>query len=209
MSKAADRAGIDVQTVLDAMEGVAYAVDPAGHLLGCGRPNWDRFLARNQGSAWLGAEQIVGRNLFEFIHGTEVATRYRSWMRSLAAANLGPLTFDFRCDAPGERREMRMAITRLERGGRLFGFLFQATTLTAAARPPLNVYDSEAVLAARVREAALPLVRTCSFCQRLGWPPHGEPEAWVEAEDYYRLGGVSQVRLSHGICPGCAEALPR
>ena len=65
------------------------------------------------------------------------------WLRSLAADDRGPLTFVFRCDAPGERREMRMAVTRLERCERLEGFLFQSTVLAAEARPPLNVYDAE------------------------------------------------------------------
>jgi hypothetical protein len=200
---------MDMQPVLDAMEGVTYAVYPTGIILGCGRPNWNRFVARNQGPTWLQAERIVGRNLFDFIHGAEVVARYHTWLASLAAADLGPLTFDFRCDAPDERREMRMAITRLEQDGQLFGFLFQSTALTTTTRPSLNVYDSSAVIAARLREATLPVVQTCSFCQRLGWPPGGEPEIWVEADDYYRLGGRSQVRLSHGICPACTGALPR
>ena len=199
---------LDVQQLLDAVEGVAYAVDREGVILACSRRQWDAFLVRNGGSDGLRAGAVVGRNLFDFIAGEDVAGRYRSWLRSLAASNHGPLTFAFRCDAPGERREMRMAVTRLERGGRLEGFLFHSTVLAAEARPPLNVYDAEALVEAEQRDTVRPVVLMCSFCQRLRWPPAAMPERWVEAEAYYRLGGESRVRISHGICPDCDSDLP-
>jgi hypothetical protein len=103
---------------------------------------------------------------------------------------------------------MRMAVTRLEHDGRLQGFLFQSTLLAAEVRPPLNIYDTAARLESEQRDAARPIVVMCSFCQRLRWPPSALPESWVEAEDYYRLGGSSRVRLSHGICPDCDRRLP-
>jgi hypothetical protein len=197
-----------VQELLDAVEGVAYVVDPEGIILACSKRTWDAFLAQNNGPAALRAGAIIGQNIFAYVSGAQVAERYCSWLRALAAEDRGPLIFAYRCDAPGERREMRMAVTRLERSGQLDGFLFQSTLLAAEARPPLNIYDSASVIEAEERDAARPIVTTCSFCRRLRWPPSALPESWVEAEDYYRLGGASRVRLSHGICPDCARRLP-
>ena len=203
-----DGSFLDVQQLLDAVEGVAYAVDREGVILACSRRQWDAFLVRNNGPDALRAGTIVGRNLFDFIAGGDVAGRYRSWLRSLAADDRGPLTFVFRCDAPGERREMRMAVTRLERCERLEGFLFQSTVLAAEARPPLNVYDAEGLIEAGQRDASRPVVLMCSFCLRLRWPVTAALERWVEAEEYYRLGGASRVRISHGICADCDRDLP-
>jgi hypothetical protein len=103
---------------------------------------------------------------------------------------------------------MRMAVTRLEQGGKLEGFLFQSTLLAAETRPPLNIYDPASLTEAEQQDATRPVVVMCSFCQRLRWPSAALPESWVEAEDYYRLGGSSRVRLSHGICPDCDRRLP-
>lgn len=200
--------GVDVQQLLDAMEGVAYAVDPAGVILACGRPDWDLFAARNGAPHWLASDAVVGRNLFEFIRGDEVAGRYRGWLEELASRKRGALTFGFRCDAPHEAREMRMAITRLEQDDQLAGFLFQCTLVGSTPRPPVDLYDPAAVLAAKAAELDLPLVMQCSFCSRLRWPDDAAPERWIGAEAYYREGGSSAVRLSHGICPDCYRNLP-
>ena len=80
-----DGSSLDVQQLLDAVEGVAYAVDREGVILACSRRQWDAFLVRNSGPDALRAGTIVGRNLFDFIAGGDVAGRYRSWLRSLAA----------------------------------------------------------------------------------------------------------------------------
>ena len=150
---------------------------------------------------------IVGRNLFDFIAGGDVAGRYRSWLRSLAADDRGPLTFVFRCDAPGERREMRMAVTRLERCERLEGFLFQSTVLAAEARPPLNVYDAEALVEAEQPDAVPARGPDVQLLPAAALAVTAALERWVEAEEYYRLGGASRVRIVHGICADCDRDL--
>jgi hypothetical protein len=45
----------------------------------------------------------------------------------------------------------------------------------------------------------------CSYCQRVAWPPGRarRRREWIEAEEYYRRGGASEIRISHGICPPC------
>jgi hypothetical protein len=48
----------------------------------------------------------------------------------------------------------------------------------------------------------------CSWCQRLKCE-HITGNDWTEAEDYCAAGGRSRVRISHGICEGCAEIAMR
>ena len=193
--------------LLGALEGVVYVVDPDGLILACGQRSWDSFVEDNDGPADLKSERVIGRSLFSFIKGEEVVAQYRSWLLKVRDEYSGPLTFCYRCDSPSVRREMRMSITRLESKGELCGFLFQSILLDARQRPPLNLYDFDAQLAWLRRGKAMPLVRMCSFCQTVHWEPDEERSAgeWISAEQYYGRGGVSEVQITHGICPACAE----
>jgi hypothetical protein len=198
--------------LLDAMEGIVYVVDPDGYVLACGRTAWDRFLVDNGGPSWLRADRVLGRNLFACIAGAEVVSRYRAWLHAMAQDYRGPLTFLFRCDSPNEMRQMRMSISRIDREHRIFGFLFQSIHVAIEYRPPLNIYDSALHQQELANDKSLPIVGICSFCQRLQCPGHdgtgAEEGDWVSAEEYYRRGGSSRVRLSHGICPRCDGDLP-
>jgi hypothetical protein len=84
--------------------------------------------------------------------------------------------------------------------------LFQAQIVSEVARPRLDVFDFHALLSALKQESDLPIVTVCSFCQQLRRPGSGYEEDWVTAETYYRLGGTSRVRISHGLCADCDAA---
>ena len=63
-----------------------------------------------------------------------------------------------------------------------------------------------ALLKALGQEADLPIVTMCSFCRLLRRPGSADDEDWIIAETYYRLGGSSRVRISHGLCADCDAA---
>jgi hypothetical protein len=42
----------------------------------------------------------------------------------------------------------------------------------------------------------------CSYCLRVA-----DPGGWIEPEEYYARGGVSDVGISHGICLDCHERI--
>ena len=196
-------------TLLEAMDGIAYVVRPDGRILAYGRYRWDDFAAANGGEGLLDPEAVLGRNLFDFIAGDPVKHAYRQWIDAvLRAEGNHPATFAYRCDAPTVKRTLRMAISRIERGSEP-AVLFQSVLLEATARPPLNIYDLEALLQDARSRLGLPMVTMCSFCQRLRWPPgaaDGAPADWIEAERYYAKGGRSEVAISHGICQDCFPA---
>ena len=86
------------------------------------------------------------------------------------------------------------------------GLLFQARIVTKTARPRLDIFDLKALLTALRQESDLPIVTMCSFCQQLRRPGSSDEDDWISAEEYYRLGGSSQVRISHGMCADCDAA---
>ncbi|WP_029030535.1 hypothetical protein [Salinarimonas rosea] len=192
--------------ILSALEGVAFATDDDGTIVAVGGRNWDSALARNGGGAEYGSRAVIGRNMFEVIQGDDVARRYRDWMRALRHER-DDVAFTFRCDAPHERRELRMAITKVERDGRHAGFLFHSTALSSARRPPIDLFDVEAQLAARRAALEKPHVTLCSFCHAVHDGVR-EIGSWLTPEAYYAAGGSSDVRISHGVCPSCSASLP-
>jgi hypothetical protein len=187
--------------LLDAVDGIAYAVDAEHRIVAVGRRRWDRFAIENNAPE-LCAEHIIGRNLFEFVSGADVQQAYRD-LSARAFSTGEPITVNTRCDSPGLARELRLSIAPLQLGDERPGLLFQVQLLSEAARPCLDIFDFRALLSALTRQADLPIVTMCSFCQHLRWSgPEGE-EDWVTADEYYRLGGASRVRISHGLCADC------
>jgi hypothetical protein len=195
------------QAILDALDGIAYIVDPQGRIAAFGQKRWDRFAEENGARELIGAEHVIGRPLFDFVTGAEVQESYRLYMAGLQRDPTESVTFSFRCDGPSVMRELHMAITALHDGASLQGFLFHSVPLFENYRPALNIYDFKAIRQALRTDAKRPILAVCSYCLRLRHPP-GSTEhdgAWIAAEEYYRQGGTSDVRLSHGICPECYD----
>ncbi len=111
-----------------------------------------------------------------------------------------------RCDSPGVARNVRLSIGRLPLRDNGPGLLFQARIVTKTARPRLDIFDLNALLTALRQQSDLPIVTMCSFCQQLRRPGSSDEDDWISAEEYYRLGGSSQVRISHGMCADCDAA---
>jgi len=92
-------------------------------------------------------------------------------------------------------------VSALTTRGRLLGVLYQSTLLSTKERVPLEfLSDSEATREER-RLSGLPFVKICQFCADVTMKAWGEE--WVKPIDYYRRGGETEVRLSHGVCPEC------
>jgi hypothetical protein len=187
--------------LLDALDGISYVVDQDYRILAVGRTRWEAFAASNDAPE-LTAASVLGQDLFETVQGDDVREIYRRYAEeTLQSSKSAALAT--RCDSPGIRRELRLAITPLRRAGVVRGLLFQSLTVDELVRPPIDLFDFKAVAALVDRRRQLPIVTLCSFCQRVNKPAtQGEPP-WIDAEEYYRLGGTSDVRISHGLCPDC------
>lgn len=193
------------QTILDSMDGVAYVVDLSGRIVAYGRKRWDLFAERNGAPELIERDRVVGRQWSDFVAGQEVQESYRRYIDALHRDPTEPVTFSFRCDGPAIRRDLHMSITALHHSDNIEGFLFHSVTLFEDHRPPLNIFDYKSLKAALEIDSRKPIIAICSYCLKLRRPDDdaGNIHAWMEAEDYYRGGGSSEVRLSHGICPDC------
>lgn len=189
--------------MLDALDGTAYVTDIEGRLVCVGPQNWDSFANENAGAALLKSPPI-GHRVEEGISGEMVRSFYRR-AHQVSVSGERRIAFNFRCDAPDVERRMKMAIGPLRLRNQIVGVLYQSTILSERARPPMRFLEVAAALE-QFKEDTAPLITSCSFCAKIEWPS-GSKGSWVEPEIYYRGGGVSQVRISHGFCPGCADSM--
>ena len=183
------------------MDGIACAVDTEDRVIAVGRRRWDRFAIEN-GTPELCADSIVGRNLFEFVSAPDMRQAYRESGRKnhlVRGAGLDCRSLrQPRCRAGAAPVDCSAAASQTSGPG----LLFQAQIVGRTIRPPIDIFDFEALLSALKQEPDLPIVAMCSFCQRLRRPGAGDDD-WVSAETYYRLGGTSRARISHGLCADC------
>jgi len=191
------------QDVLDSLDGVAYLVGPDGAILGVGMPNWASAAAAGKAGDRLGG--VVGTNLLDWISGRKVRGSYQMMMAAILDGSQPSVVLPYRCDTPAGRRHMRLSLTPYRNGGRIRGVLYQSVLLAETMRPPINLFDPDILVAHLGESRGRPMVTMCSYCQRVAWPPGQarRPREWIEAEDYYRRGGASDIRISHGICPSC------
>ncbi len=195
----------DVQNLIDAMEGIAYVLDPEGTIVTIGTRNWNRFASENGGEALIDGEGVIGRSLYDIIAGESVKDSYRRFADAIRSADHPSAVFASRCDSPSVKRSLRLAMTPIGGVGGAPHVLVQSVTLSEEARPPIGLFDFQGLLAAMERDRTRPVLAMCSYCQDVRFPPGSDDETgtWITAEDYYRRGGTSDVGISHGICSGC------
>lgn len=193
--------------VLDAIQDIAYLVDADGTIVDIGEHSWSGFADRNRGKSIVGRATVVGRSMFDFVSGAAVTNAYRQYMAALKTGDVDAVSFDYRCDAPQTKREMRMTITPVRHDGSTEGYLFQSVLLYERARPAIALFDTEWIAKIGEADTNLPMIGQCSYCHNVRMPSTDcdDSEQWIEAEDYYRLGGPGEVQISHGICPTCEE----
>jgi hypothetical protein len=196
------------QTILDAMEGVTYVVDQRGVILAAGHSNWNTFSADN-GAPDLDAMSVLGRVLSDSVGGVEVKQSYDVFAHAILSEEQDQITFIYRCDAPEIRREMRLCISPLRHGSAVVAILYQSLIISEQDRPRINLFDPARIAAMTKIPPDAVIATVCSYCHdvRLRREAVGVAEQWVAPEDYYRIGGLSDVWVSHGICPPCHDRL--
>ena len=71
--------------------------------------NWQMFAVANEGAETTYADQVLGRSLWEFITGMETRHLYQIVIQE-ARQRQKTVRLLFRCDAPDERRFLRLTI---------------------------------------------------------------------------------------------------
>src|SRR3954451_16384966 len=100
-----------LEELLDAVDGIAYAVDAEHRIVAVGRRRWNRFATEN-GAPELRADHVIGRNLFEFVSGSGVKQAYRDLAARVVASG-EPVVVNTRVDSPGVLRELRLSVVPL------------------------------------------------------------------------------------------------
>lgn len=153
---------------------------------------WDRFAIANDAPELAGGA-VLGTPLMSHIWGSEARQLTHALIERARAAG-GPLTIPFRCDAPGERRRMRMIVTVDDAGVE-----FRTRVDSTEARPAVDVLDRRV----HPRDE---LLTVCAWCKRAR-----AGNAWMELEaaaEALRLFELSRVpALTHGICDACVVAV--
>ena len=183
--------------LLNALSGLVYVTSRSGELLAFGRRNWDTFACENGGQDVV-SDNLLGRNLFDFIQGDDVKAVYQSSHATLIEDDLAQISFEYRCDAPDLERRMLMSISTVICDGGETAILYQSQILDERVRVPLLIMSAENCKGPYSFENRTSI---CSFCAKIAWPVGGgsASQEWIAAESYYARGGSSQVRLSHGI----------
>lgn len=190
-----------LEKLLDAVDGVSYAVDADDRIVAVGRRGWDRFAIEN-GDGEPRADDVIGRHLFDFVSDPELRQAYRKLADRIISTG-EPAVIAARCDSPGAVRAVRLSIGRLPLRHNGPGLLFQVQIVSETVPPGVEVFDFAAVLTALRQGSDLPIVTMCSYCRQLRRPGSSDEDDWVPVEEYYGLGGSSRVRISHGVCADC------
>lgn len=195
--------------IVDGMEGIAYLTDTEGTIFAIGRRHWNRFASDNGGSELIDGNGVIGHSLFDFIAGNDVRDSYRRFLVAIVGGRASRARLFSRCDSPSVERELMITVTPLYNKDTIEGVLWQSSTIGETMRPRLDLFDfaGHRRLAGGGGGEAWPILSLCSYCQDVRFPA-GSNDAdgvWIAAEDYYRRGGSSRVRISHGLCLACFE----
>lgn len=197
-----DRVGLS--DLLEALDGIAYVVDPDGLILATNRRQW-QDTAVTGGAPELTPDAVRGRSLFAMIAGQEVQDVARRMHDAVLMRRHRVVSYAFRCDGPDVERRMRMSMAPLDQGDEPLGVLYHSIILSECVRAPMPLFEPAAMQAYFDRERTRAIVTLCSYCHAVAWPLDAPAKArdWIEPTDYYRRGGPSDARVSHGICPAC------
>jgi hypothetical protein len=191
--------------ILNAFEGICFVTNVEGVIQSVGEQNWEQFAYSNNAPN-LNADSILGRNFFDFVAGETVKQHLDKQLRLLVQSDFRNLVLPYRCDSPDIKRNMRQSITLLVENSKASGFLFQSVLLNSKQRPPLDIFDVSTIEKSMSEDRELEIIYMCSYCQKVKSETYTQSN-WIEAEDYYRAGGHSNVRISHGLCMPCADDL--
>jgi len=195
---------ITADAFLNAMDGIPYLVDEGGIILAVGESSWREFADQND-TPTLTVESVVGRFLFDMLAGERVREIYRKLHASVWRGAPPQIFFDFRCDAPGVERYMRLALSAIKVDGAIVAVLYQSQLLHEKMRVPMNLFSPERFITNMKTYRDDQIVTMCSYCHDVAWPVGAKEDSrtWISPDTYYQRGVAPDMVVSHGICPDC------
>ncbi len=179
----------------DAPDDLVYEIDAEGRLVAVS-DQWDAFALAN-GAPELRANRVIGRPFWSFFDDADGLVDEHRQMLDRCRARDQRGTFLLRCDAPNERRMLRMWIEPIGEGR----FRFTSRTLALESLDP-DLYDR------LLRVAPSPTVARCSHCNRFRYRDDWfEPELALRREYQRPSRGAPTGKMVHTLCPSCRQSL--
>ena len=170
-----------------------YTVNRAGVVTSVGG-DWRAFARENDAPD--GVDEGVGLSIWDACASAETREVYRRLLDH--ALREGSVSFPYRCDSPGEERELQMTIAALPDGSG-WEFISEVREVRHAAVSPLALLDG----------AATPdggILCICSWCARVD-----HAGVWADFADYVAatalLAAEELPAITHGICAECHDRL--
>jgi hypothetical protein len=181
--------GFSAETLLDAIDGIAYLVDPAGVILAVS-DKLSHPRAHAAGAAESG-EDALAMALSVGALDDQVRDAYRRLHDAVCAGQRARISFIHRCDSPEIERTARMSISPVRGGRRLLAVLYQSQVLSERRREPIALFERANFEHGPGASFARPLVRLCAYCHAVAWPPGmpADAERWMTPEDYQAMAG--------------------
>lgn len=199
---------VNTQEILDALDGTAYLSDRDGTITSVGQQGWLEF-ANDTDALIRDSKMVVGKKLFDMIRGESVKNSYRQLHESAWLRRRKRITFDYRCDSPAVRREMRMSISSIHRNDVTIALLYQSQIVSETARVPMMFFSEQKWLQEGSSYDKSKILKLCSYCHDVNWPIGAdiENQVWISPEEYYQRLGPTDVMISHGVCPTCFDKI--
>lgn len=154
--------------------------------------DWSSFADANDGRAIREHTQVVGRNVMDFLAGSETRSVYEQVFDKVRLTEK-QVDIPFRCDAPDMRRYMRLEVYPLPH----HALRIDSVELNASERPPFAALNRRS---SRNSKA----IQICSVCRRVCT----EHQKWVEPEEFMQDQGLFIVsrhpNLVERVCHDCS-----
>ena len=173
---------------------VMYRLGPDNRIISLNEA-WTVFAEQNSGFQ-LDVAHVIGQSIMSYISGDETKHLYETVFNKVRQIGK-PIVIPFRCDAPEERRFMKLCISPSPDDFQSLNCV--CTRIKSEQRPPN-----------RLLHLATPrsddLLIMCSWCKRVK-----ADGTWVEIEAAIERMGLFYTktlpRISHGCCETCLEHL--
>jgi hypothetical protein len=153
--------------------------------------NWLGFARENEAGDGCHPDQLIGRQIWDFIAGRESRHLYELVFGKVRAT-FKSARIEFRCDAPARQRFCHLSIVPLLEGG----LEFFSRVERSVVRPAVPLLDSDCPRSSE-------MLKICSLCKRVAV----SPDQWREVEDAIRVLKLfdrsEQPRITHVTCPDC------
>lgn len=171
-------------------EDVIFLLDGESRFADC-NPRWDQFAAENGGHGILRRE-ILGKPILDYV--PEVLRTFYVQKYWFAKRSPGWLPLDYECSSPEKIRLYRMSMMAVGEG------LLVVNHLRLEEKTPIHppVTRQEKAL----YFSAEGFGTMCAYCRKTR--RRESPTVWEWIPEFLR---DSSLKVSHGLCPGCAAYL--